>query len=191
MYGKCLLCRALSFTDNNRGDPDNVVSEGYYTLHIGSINAAARVRDAKYSEMERRESSASSGSSSGGGGEAVDFLDELDDEVKPAPAVPAHASRRKSSAGSSLGDTTELVPLDDEAAPAPASAPPSLPRGPDGRGEDDSGASAPDWILMLRRVFEAARLSDVRLQRFVERLGVMEYKDGATIVQQGEMGYVV
>lgn len=137
----------------------------------------------------RAGSGASSGSSSGDGGEAVDFLDELDIEVAPPATVPAHG-RRKSSAGSSLGDTTDVVSLDDFPAPAPASAPPSLPRGSEER-VDDGGASAPDWLLMLRRVFEAARLSDVRLQRFVDRLGVMEYRDGATIVRQGEMGCVV
>ena len=48
--------------------------------------------------------------------------------------------------------------------------------------------SAPDWMLMLRRVFEAAQLSEARLVRFVECLGVLEFNDGASIVRQGEIG---
>lgn len=114
---------------------------------------------------ERVDSRASTDSSDDGDDEAFDFLEEEDEDAPPSTSAPppAAAPAAQGVAGASASAPTPRAPFSDT-------------------------ITAPDWMLMLRRVFEAAQLSEARLGRFVECLGVLEFNDGASIVRQGEIG---
>jgi hypothetical protein len=52
--------------------------------------------------------------------------------------------------------------------------------------DETAQPTTPDWLLMLRRVFDTAKLSEVRLQLFIDKLGIATYPNGCPIVRQGE-----
>lgn len=99
-------------------------------------------------------------SDSDDGSEAFDFLDESADELPLKQLTDARTSEVVHDSPKKVASTEP--PLDDVA----------------------DGAVVPDWMIMLRRVFDAAHLSVACLDRFIECLVIMTFSEGDMIVRQ-------